>query len=341
MKIMKTTNKVCVSCMEKHDVRLVQVKETNIFKGIKLNYNVIYEYCENTDEYFVNEENSGNNDLAMKDAYRREKGLLTTEEIKGIRGKYSLSQKDFARILNWGETTITRYENHQVQDAAHDEILRKVGDDPHWFLQLLSNAGSHLSEKGKAKYQQIAMKYYAYNQDKYLKDYIESIYAGIDRKSILTGYTELDLDKIIEMINFIVSKVESCYKVKLMKLLWYSDVLNFKRQGKAISGMAYTAMAMGALPIGHDQIINLNGIEYEEQLFDCSDSIGYRFSFNDKIETKCLTETEKETMNDVIDKLGAMTTTQIINFMHREMAYKKTAKREIISYEYANAIEME
>ena len=36
--------------------------------------------------------------------------------------------------------TITRYENFQVQDRAHDNILRKIDSDPAWFIEMLERA---------------------------------------------------------------------------------------------------------------------------------------------------------------------------------------------------------
>ena len=49
-----------------------------------------------------------------------------------------------SKILGWGSSTIARYEKHQVQDRVHDEMLRKVGEDPKWFIELLESAGGGL-----------------------------------------------------------------------------------------------------------------------------------------------------------------------------------------------------
>ena len=38
---------------------------------------------------------------------------ITPDDIKRIRGKYSLSQQSFARLLGLGEASIVRYENGQ------------------------------------------------------------------------------------------------------------------------------------------------------------------------------------------------------------------------------------
>jgi DNA-binding transcriptional regulator YiaG len=70
---------------------------------------------------------------------------LTSNEIISLREKYGVSQKDLSEILDWGKATITSYENHQVQDRAHDDILRKIDPDPEWFIEMLKRAkGSFL-----------------------------------------------------------------------------------------------------------------------------------------------------------------------------------------------------
>jgi len=51
--------------------------------------------------------------------------------------------------------------------------------------------------------------------------------------------------------------VDKLYKVKLMKLLWYTDAIFFGRYGKSMTGLVYKHLPFGALPIGYDEIISL------------------------------------------------------------------------------------
>jgi len=107
------------------------------------------------------------NSLAVKDAYRIEVGLLTSNEIKSIREKYKISQKEFSEVLNWGKATITRYENHQVQDRAHDDILRKIDSDPKWFLEMLKRAKDRISTRMYSEYYRNAYELYAKKNNPY------------------------------------------------------------------------------------------------------------------------------------------------------------------------------
>lgn len=140
MRILKNEFKQCPSCMEEHEVQIVEVEEVGTFKGEKVAFIATYEYCPDSEEYWETEEMMRANSLAQKDAYRKAMGLLTSYEIKEIRKAYDISQSDFSDVLGWGSKTITRYENHQVQDRAHDDIIRKIACDPKWFLDMLDRS---------------------------------------------------------------------------------------------------------------------------------------------------------------------------------------------------------
>ena len=152
MKILKSENKLCTCCMEEHKVHMVEVDEENIFKGDKIKYNAIYEYCDIAEEFFETDNMITLNDISMKNAYRKKNELLTSDDIIELRNRYDMSQKDLAVILGWGEKTITRYEGHQVQDMAHDYVLRKIDGDPECFLELLDIGKSRIASDVYAKY---------------------------------------------------------------------------------------------------------------------------------------------------------------------------------------------
>lgn len=160
MKVLSSEKRLCLSCMQEHIVDVIETEEQETFNGAKVDFNAIYEYCSNTDEFLETEEMIKANGLAVKDEYRKVVGLLTSDEIKHIREKYCVSQKEFSEILDWGKATITRYENHQIQDRAHDDILRKIDTDPKWFLEMLERAKGKISPKLYVKYYNAAYEQY-------------------------------------------------------------------------------------------------------------------------------------------------------------------------------------
>ena len=316
MKVISTEKRLCLSCMEEHEVKRVEVQEENIFKDVTVNYPARYEYCNRTDEFLTYGDSLTTNDLAFKDAYREKVGLLTSREIVGIREMYGVSQKDFCAILRWGSSTINRYENHQVQGVAHNDILRKLADDPKWFMELLNRVKDRLPEKAYLKYLGNAKGYYRLKQDEYARAHIETVHMKFDGDRILAGNTDLNLDKVVEIVGYLAQNITNLFLVKLLKMLWYSDSLHFKRHDRAISGLIYVALPMGAVPDAYKSLLLLKGIEYDEM--QCNENISFRF--------KAPVDFEVRFGQDMVAA------------MHREKAYKNTPENHPISYEYAKSL---
>ena len=72
MKILKTQCKLCLSCMEEHEVQEVEVLEENICNDKVVHYSATYEYCSFADEYTQTEEMIRKNNIAFKDAYKKQ-----------------------------------------------------------------------------------------------------------------------------------------------------------------------------------------------------------------------------------------------------------------------------
>ena len=335
METIRNEHKLCLCCMEEHEVSYVRVKEVNVFKGIQVEYDAFYEYCDVADEYFSTDNLISENDVSLKNAYRKKMGLLESNQICSIRQKYGISQSDLAILLGWGEKTITRYESHQVQDAAHDVILKKLDSDPEWFLSLLKNNQTKFSNSTFKKYFETSSKLYEDTQDDYLRRTIVAKYVRYENHPDCCGNTKLDLDKVIEVICYFANsdKVKNLFKVKLMKLLWYSDALSFKRRGHSITGLVYQALPMGAVPIQSDLIIDLNGIDYEEVLIN--DHSAYSFTSNSRKEYTHLLDDDINVLDRIITVFGSSNKEQIVAAMHKETAYTETKLKDIIHYKYA------
>ena len=340
MKIVKSEKCLCVCCMEVHEVKTVLVREQVTFKQRKVDYDALYQYCDNSDELYMNEQQIQENDMRLKNAYRKKEGLLTADEICAIRAKYSISQKDLCTLLGWGGKTITRYESHQVQDKAHDTILKKIDEDPEWFIILLNDAREYLSAEAYQKYLSVATTLYEENRDAYLRKAIEAGYAKFQGNQLLHGNTELSLDKVVDMIRYFSASadVTNLYKVKLMKLMWYADALAYKIRGSAITGLVYQALPMGAVPVGHNSIIDLKAVPCEE--VDMGETNAYHFSLKGKQKFLALSDEEKNIIDIVIEKLGKMTKNEIVAFMHAEKAYIMTVPRHAIEFKYAEFLQI-
>jgi putative zinc finger/helix-turn-helix YgiT family protein len=86
-------------------------------------------------------------DQQISSAFRREAGLLTPNEIREGREKLGLTQKEFAKLLGVGESTLSRWETGaQIQQRALDRFLRLCLASPAAVKLLQSDF--HLSARG-------------------------------------------------------------------------------------------------------------------------------------------------------------------------------------------------
>lgn len=340
MKILMSERILCPCCMEKHDVKRITTEESNIFKGVPVKYEAEYFYCDRVDETYADERQVSSNDIALKNAYREKMGLLTSHQIAAIRARYGISQSDLCLLLGWGGKTITRYESHQVQDIAHDTILRKLDSDPEWFLQLLQAGKDSLSAASYAKYMEAGTALFEKDHDMYLKSAIMSKYARFLQNSEANGSKALSLDVVVDMIRYYANSnsVVSLFRVKLMKMLWYADALSFKRRGHAMSGLVYRALPMGAVPIAYESIVDLSTINCEE--IDMGDGTGYKFLPTENKEYPYLTPEDMDILNDVIKRFGRVSKNEIIKTMHHEDAYTETAPNDIIQFKYVQTLSL-
>ena len=338
MKIIITERRLCTCCMEEHDVKTVRVRETNTFKGVPVEYDAEYFYCDRADETYADEQQISQNDIAMKNAYRAHEGLLTSDQITAIRARYGISQSDLCLLLGWGAKTITRYESHQVQDIAHDTILRKLDADPEWFLKLLQAAKGSLSPASYSKYLEAGTTLFEQDHDLYLKSAIMAKYVRFSQNIEVNGNASLSLDVVVDMIRYYANSalVTSLYRVKLMKMLWYADALSYKRRGHAMSGLVYRALPMGAVPVAYESIVDLSAINCEE--IDMGDGTGYRFMPTEDKTYPSLSDEDKEILDVVIQRFGKVSKNEIVETMHQEDAYIETAPNDIIQFKYAETL---
>ena len=92
--------------------------------GDEIEASITVRVCLRCNEEVWDENLERANQKSIYDKYRRKLNLLLPEEIKAIRDHYGLSQKSFAKLLGFGDKTITRYENGSIQDRSHDLLMR-------------------------------------------------------------------------------------------------------------------------------------------------------------------------------------------------------------------------
>ncbi len=106
-------------------------------------------------------------------------------------------------------------------------------------------------------------------------------------------------EKLFNAIIFFCNNTKHCYKLKLMKLLYYLDFWHFKETGRSVTGLTYKAWEKGPVPTNVyweiDPKNNLDDLKeflyVEEEVYDevtgkKKFNIKAKKDFNEKIFTK-------------------------------------------------------
>lgn len=332
----------CPLCDKTHEVEERKRFTTITLKGDEITYIERFYFCANANEdenEFETGSMTNENLLNAKNAYRIKHGLLTSNEIVAIRESYNLSQVDLARLLGWGEATISRYESKAIQDEPYDTMLRLIRDNPLQALEFLKKNTDKFTKSKKLEIREkMIEKLGSYGKEYLTRQTFEGEYVNFEEPSDSNGFTKLNIDKIEAAISYIAENVSNLFKVKLMKMLWYADALSYKMKGCSITGMVYRHDDLGALPIGHYSLMNLENLNIREEKSPNYDSTLFHIYPSKGIDYSVLSDDETKILDTVIRKFKNYKTKEIIYYMHDERAYKETKQDEIIPFSLAKEI---
>lgn len=329
----------CEECGKEVETRVVTKQESYSVCGENIEVDAEVLICAECGEEFFCEELDGKTLNNAYDKYRRKHKLLFPKEIKDIREQYGLSQRGFAKLLNWGDKTIYRYENGSIQDKAHNSLLL--------FLREPENMKTYITENeiilddkqkkrlGETVEQLIENK--EYHQERRLLNMF-----FMTPPSEENGYRVFDFEKFSAMVIFFANKSERLLKTKLLKLLNYSDMVFFKENGISISGAKYVHLPYGPVPqnfdllfgtmsathVAHIEVEYEGGYENHEVIPEC------------EVPKNVLSEKELEVLERVYNKFKNYGSVEISNYSHNEKGYTMTNQGEVIPYSYAKYIEL-
>lgn len=295
----------CPICDKVHEVEERTRQAMITMKGEEVTYEERFYYCayaEEEEAEFESAKMANENLLNARNAYRRKQGLLTSEEIVAIRESYGLSQVDLARLLGWGEATISRYESKAIQEEAYDVMLRLIRDNPLMALEFLKkNELKFSDDKAKELRARIIEKIEESGKEYLARQAFEGEYAAYDIPSDSNGYTKIDIDKLEAIISYLAKEDSELVKMKLMKMLWYSDALAYEKNGCAMTGLVYRHEVMGALPVGHCSLMNLQRLNVKEEVRSDYDMV-LRVYPNEEMDYSVIGDKEKEILDVVVER---------------------------------------
>ena len=123
---MRKQTAYCQMCDEDVEYTANESTRNATIRGINYDYPYLEAICIHCGEEVYPPEIGKTNMIALFDGYKKKMGLLTSQEIKEIRERYGLSQKQLSELIGCGLKTITRYENGAIQDRVFDNFIRLI-----------------------------------------------------------------------------------------------------------------------------------------------------------------------------------------------------------------------
>lgn len=329
----------CEVCGREVETKIITRRESFNVCGEDIEVDAQVMVCAECGEELFNEELDSATLINAYNEYRRRHKLLLPEEIRKIREQYGLSQRSFAKLLNWGDKTIRRYENGAVQDRAHNSLLLFLREPENMRTYLTENEVA-LDEKQVAKLLDTVDKLEQDTDFRVGRLYFDSFFSRIPCEE--NGFKGFDYEKLCAMVLFFAHKSAGLLKTKLMKLLNYSDMIFYKENGISISGLKYAHLPYGPVPDNFDMILGKMAADHIAHI-EVSYDGAYEYH---QVVPECdvpegvLSDEEIEVLTRIYEKFKNFGSAEISNYSHKETGYKATKTGQIISYVYAMDIDL-
>lgn len=331
--------KYCDVCGKDVETKVITKKETYKVCGESTEVEAQVLICAECGEEFYCEEFDNATLVRAYNEYRRKHKLLFPEEIKQIREQYGLSQRGFAKLLNWGDKTICRYENGSVQDKAHNSLLLFLREPENMRIYLTENE-ILLDEKQKMKLLDTVEKLEKDSEHRNSIRFFELFFSDVPCEE--NGFKGFDYEKFCAMVLFFAQKSTELLKTKLMKLLNYSDMIFYKENGVSISGLKYVHFPYGPVPDNFDILLGRMTADHVAHIEVCYDN-GYekhQVIPERDVPGGILSDEEVKVLERIYEKFKNFGSADISDYSHKEKGYSSTKQGEIISYAYAKDIEL-
>jgi putative zinc finger/helix-turn-helix YgiT family protein len=319
----------CPVCDGKAELKAEQKKRT--YRNEKFDVVEQYYQCNTCNYSFTdNEVDQYNLDL-LHNKCREKYQIPFPEQLVNIRETYGLTQTKMSELLGFGPNQYRLYENGEMPSSANAMLLRLLLR-PKTFKNIILENKQDDSDKLLADlFRKIEKKINETNKSSLVK----MLFPDDIIPSSSTGYALPDFKKFANMVIYFLDVAQ--FKTKLNKLLFYADFTHFKYFGRSISGCGYAAIDMGPVPDNYKLIFGLleeaNFVYSENETFQEREVEKYfpAQSFDPSI----FTESEKDTLKSICNKLGSLKTQSLIDKSHDEVAWQiNSINKVIIDYSF-------
>lgn len=300
------------------EMKRVYEKRTWNFRGEQYEYEHIAWLCEDSGEQFTDDESDMAGFVQVTNQYRAKYGIPYTDEIIAVRQRYGISAAKMSLILGIGVNQYRLYEQGEVPSVSNGRMIRSIMN-PKVMLEMVESSKNELSvseyEKIISKVQTIIASSEVYKREQYETKRIFNTSRGADN-----GYAQLSLNRLKNIMLYILNRCDEVWCTKMNKLLFYTDFMSYRERGMAMTGLSYRAIDFGPVPERWDRVYS-EFPEVRQELRQVGDFVGSVLIASAEADNTMFTDAELKVLDAICTHFGKMTSREISRISHDEEAW--------------------
>jgi uncharacterized phage-associated protein len=289
--------------------------------------------CEKCEEEFTTDEADDRSLIQLHNQYRVKHSIPFVEDIIAMRQKYDLPAAKMNEVLGMGANGYSNFEKGDMPSPALGTLLF-VANDPVEFKKMVSRKPDIFSELA---YNNLLEKIDLLidQSRKITKDRIDLH----DAPSTLNGFRSPNFNKIASLVCFFLGKCKNEFndRLKLNKLLFYADFLNFKENGLSITGLSYRAIQYGPVPSFYENVYtSLENESYIHSNWVKGQNGGgvEIFELADGFDLRLFSEKELRIINFICEQFKETPSWDMVEKSHSETGWRECyPNKSIIDYQ--------
>ena len=300
------------------EMKRVYEKRTWNFRGEQYEYEHIAWLCEDSGEQFTDDESDTAGFVQVTNQYRAKYGIPYTDEIIAVRQRYGISAAKMSLILGIGINQYRLYEQGEVPSVSNGRMIRSIMN-PKVMLEMVESSKNELSaseyDKIVAKVKAAIAESEAYKMEQYEIRRIFNTPRGADN-----GYAQLSLNRLKNIMLYILNNCDDVWCTKMNKLLFYIDFISYRERGMAMTGLSYRAIDFGPVPEKWDRVYS-EFPEVRQELRQVGDFVGSVLIASVEPDYTIFTDDELKVLNSICTHFGKMSSREISRISHDEKAW--------------------
>lgn len=313
------------------------VKKDSEFPYRKEVYKVVEHYykCDKCREEFTTTQTDTITVLQAHNQYRERYKTPFPEDISAIREKYEISGTKMSEVLGLGVNGFSNYERGEMPTQAIGNLINTISD-PKVFKDMLGRARGCFTD---GMYENAIKKvHFLIEQKKSVSPFYNKLNLFLE-PTRLTGFKKPNIDKLANLLVEFIARCDKSFndRLKLNKLLFYTDFLCYKQFGCSITGLSYRTIQYGPVPTCYDNIYSYledENIISPRWIRESDGSARETFITDSTFDGKLFNDDEKSIIDTICDNFGEMKTWDMVDLSHKEKAWiDLQSDKQVIDYQ--------